>query len=71
MLRETVDDDPRFEVNDLELRREGPSFTVDTLGEIAQREPQAHLVLMLGADQWADFSRWRSPARSCGLPSSQ
>jgi nicotinate-nucleotide adenylyltransferase len=61
MVREAVADDPRFEVTELELRRAGPSYTIDTLGEIAAGNPGVPLVLMIGVDQWASFGRWRRP----------
>ena len=64
MLRLAVDSNPAFEVDERELQREGPSFTVDTLESFAL-EPAAAggMVLLLGADSMADLWRWRSPAR--------
>src|SRR5690606_7755216 len=47
--------------DDLELRRDGPSFTVDTLREIGERETDAALVFVLGTDQFAALSGWREP----------
>ena len=52
--------EPRFRVSPVELEREGPSFTVDTL-ESLRRE--GALFLILGSDAYADFERWREPAR--------
>jgi nicotinate-nucleotide adenylyltransferase len=58
-----ADADPRFLVSDLEVRREGPSFTVDTLRSIAAEHPEALLFLVLGADQVRAFeTRWKGPA---------
>ena len=48
------------EVTDLEVRREGPSYTVDTLEQLAG---DGELFLVIGADQYAAFERWRSPER--------
>lgn len=53
--------DPRFRVSGLELEREGPSYTVDTLREVRRRWPDAGLFLILGADQLRAFGSWRSP----------
>ncbi|MFO7893985.1 MAG: nicotinate-nucleotide adenylyltransferase [Longimicrobiales bacterium] len=61
MLRAAVGDDGRFEVSELELDREGPSYTVDTLRELRTRYPDAGLYLAVGADQMAEFGSWREP----------
>ncbi len=61
MLRAAVAGDPRFEVSDLELRRAGPSYTVDTLRELHAREPGVVLFFMLGVDQFREFHTWREP----------
>ena len=59
--------DPRFVVDDLELRRAGPTYTIDTLLEIRSRAPDAELVLLLGIDQFRKFSTWREPDRIAEL----
>jgi nicotinate-nucleotide adenylyltransferase len=61
MVRSAVDGDPRFEVRDMEIRREGPSFTVDTVRELRTESPKSELYLLIGADQWSGFARWREP----------
>jgi nicotinate-nucleotide adenylyltransferase len=61
MVRAAVADDPRFAADDLELRRTGPSYTVDTLRELRAREPGAQLFFLTGADNLADLPRWREP----------
>lgn len=61
MVRAAVAADPRFAVDDLELCRAGPSYTVDTLRELRRRDPDAELFLLLGADQARDFGTWREP----------
>ncbi len=61
MLSAAIRDDPRFRVDDLELRRTGPSFTVDTLRELSDREEGAELFFLLGVDQYREFDRWREP----------
>lgn len=67
MVRSAVEGDPRFDVSDLELRREGPSYTVDTLQALREQESDADLFLILGADQWAGFGGWRDPEGIAGL----
>jgi len=62
MTRLAVRGLPGFEVSDLEIRRRGPSFTVDTLRRLAARDPGARLYLLLGADSLEEFPTWRDPA---------
>jgi len=63
MVRLAFAGDPQIEVSDVELRRGGTSWTVDTL-EWAQRElSPAELYLVIGADQLRAFREWRSPER--------
>lgn len=63
LCRRAVRDDDRFEVSDLELSRDGPSFTVDTLRELSSRAPHNELVLIVGGDIAAGLPRWREPER--------
>ncbi|RMG85566.1 MAG: nicotinate-nucleotide adenylyltransferase [Candidatus Dadabacteria bacterium] len=58
-LREAVADNPRFGVSDRELRREGPSYTVDTLTEWrAEAGPEGRLWFLLGADAFREIHTW-------------
>ena len=63
MCRLAVGDDERFEVSDAELRREGPSYTVDTLAELSAHAPNDELVLILGGDIAAGLPEWHQPER--------
>jgi nicotinate-nucleotide adenylyltransferase len=44
-----------------ELRREGPSWTVDTLRELRSEHPGDELTLLLGSDSARRFGEWREP----------
>ena len=67
MVRAAIAGDPRFEADDLELRRTGPSYTVDTLRELATYEgADTRLARILSAEAFADFPSWRAPADSAG-----
>lgn len=59
MLRIAVGDDPRLTVSDVELNREGVSYTVDTLPVLRESYPDAELVLLMGTDMFLSFSQWR------------
>jgi nicotinate-nucleotide adenylyltransferase len=60
-------DEQRFEVSDLEVVREGTSYTVDTLTELHSRTPDNELFLIVGADIAAGLPQWREPERVLSL----
>ena len=60
MLEAATKDEPRFAVSRIELDREGPSYTVDTL-EALQGQGELHLII--GSDAHAEMARWKSPDR--------
>jgi nicotinate-nucleotide adenylyltransferase len=53
-------DVPRVVVDARELERSGPTYSVDTLRELQAEHPQAELVLLMGEDQAAGFTRWHA-----------
>jgi nicotinate-nucleotide adenylyltransferase len=55
--------DGRMEVSRLEIDREGPSYTVDTLEALRSERPGDELVWILGGDQAAKLRSWREPDR--------
>jgi nicotinate-nucleotide adenylyltransferase len=65
MVKLATADHPRFEVSDLELRRLGPSYTVDTLE--ALRAGGDELLLILGSETFLDLLSWRAPRRIAEL----
>ena len=56
-----------FEVSDMELRREGPSYTVDTLRQLSAQHPGDTLWLMMGTDMFLSFASWREPEQIARL----
>ncbi len=50
-------------VSDLELRREGPSYTWQTVAQIRKEYPDAELYLLMGTDMFLSFLSWRNPER--------
>ena len=58
---------PAFEAWDVELRREGTSFTVDTLQTLRGERPDDDLVLVVGSDTWPEMTGWREPERLFSL----
>ncbi len=51
----------KIQVSDLELRRGGRSYTVDTLRALQQEHPGDELVLLMGTDMFLSFLTWREP----------
>ena len=62
MLRLAADH-PKMEVCDLELRREGPSYTFETVQQLRKAHPNAKLYLLMGTDMFLSFLSWRNPER--------
>lgn len=50
-----------IEICDLELKRPGKSYTIDTLLELKQLYPDAELVMIIGSDTMQDFLSWHRP----------
>ena len=49
---------PRAVIDDREIKRAGPTFTIDTLRALQAENPGAQLYLMMGSDQFAAFKQW-------------
>ena len=52
---------------DTELKRPGPSYTVDTLDALGRERPGDTLVLVVGSDTWPEMTGWREPERLFAL----
>ena len=63
MCRLAIAGDERFAVSDIEARREGPSYTVDTIEELHETQPESEFFLILGGDVALGFAGWREPER--------
>jgi nicotinate-nucleotide adenylyltransferase len=61
MCRLATRDDPRFTVSDIEVSREGPSYTLDTLWALRGANPHAELFLVLGWDAASQLRSWHRP----------
>jgi nicotinate-nucleotide adenylyltransferase len=60
-VRMAVAGNPRFGVDTLELERPGPSYSVDTLRTLREREPSRELVFLIGLDAFAEIGSWKEP----------
>lgn len=64
MLKLALPGQARTSVTDVEIRRGGVSYTLDTLRQLRERlGPRITFRLLIGADQAASFHRWREPER--------
>jgi len=63
MLELAVEDNPHFVVNDLEINRNGVSFTIDTIKVLNKKYPPAQyqLCFLVGSDIVNEFHRWKNP----------
>ena len=63
MLRLALDGEENVVVSDMELQREGKSYTYETVEQIRAMHPDAELVLLMGTDNFLTFHEWRNPER--------
>ncbi len=63
MLRIAAEDCPSMEASDMELKREGVSYTVDTVAALKALYPDAQLILLMGTDMFLSFLSWREPEK--------
>jgi nicotinate-nucleotide adenylyltransferase len=63
MTRLAAADDQRFSVSSLEVDREGPSYTYETLDALAEERGDRELVFVMGADAAVGLESWRHPER--------
>jgi nicotinate-nucleotide adenylyltransferase len=63
MTRLAAAEDDRFSVSALEVEREGPSYTYETLETLAEERADRELVFVMGADAAVGLESWRRPER--------
>ncbi|MEE8575219.1 MAG: nicotinate-nucleotide adenylyltransferase [Thermodesulfobacteriota bacterium] len=63
MVRLATKDNPKFEVSDMEIKRGGKSYTIDTLKELQKEHPEGTLLtLVIGSDSYNDIMTWHEYA---------
>ncbi|MBD5423930.1 MAG: nicotinate (nicotinamide) nucleotide adenylyltransferase [Allobaculum sp.] len=63
MIRLACQENPKFKVCDIELKRNGKSYTVDTLERLTQLFPNIEFFWLIGEDQAHNFDHWKDPDR--------
>ena len=62
MVRLAIADNPGFAISDVEVRRKGKSYSIDTIREIRRRvEPSTELYFLIGLDAFLEFPSWKEP----------
>lgn len=61
MTRRATEQNPAFEVSDIEIQREGISYTVHTLRALQRDYPDTSFWLIIGSDSLRDFGAWHRP----------
>lgn len=67
MLRHAVELDPRLEISELELRRGGMSYTIDSVRQFRTQFPGDELYWIIGGDQLPKLHLWKDIAELAGL----
>jgi nicotinate-nucleotide adenylyltransferase len=67
MTELAIEGNPFFEAPRIEVEREGPSYTVDTIRGILEGNPGSELFLLVGSDEAENFMTWRSPREIVGM----
>ena len=67
MVRVAIMQQPGFTIDDRELRRDGPSYTIDTLAELREELPGHSLSLIVGMDAFLGLETWHRWDEILGL----
>ncbi len=60
MVRLAIDDNPAFSVSDVEIKREGKSYSIDTVHHFRNCYPGAELFFIVGMDSFLEVTTWKS-----------
>lgn len=67
MLRMALEGNPRFEPSDVELKKDGPSYSVETVSYFRKAMPDAEIFFILGADAFLEIETWKEYQRLLSL----
>ena len=63
MVQAAIDGIPGFRFSDMELRREGVTYTSDTMQQLREEYPDNEFYFILGGDSLRDLSQWHKPEK--------
>lgn len=61
MTKLAISDYPFFRVSDIEINREGNSYSYETLEELSKKLPDSELYFIVGADSVLNMDKWKNP----------
>ncbi|SFR97358.1 nicotinate-nucleotide adenylyltransferase [Anaeromicropila populeti] len=61
MVQLAIEDNPDFSFSNIELEREGKTYTVDTMRILTETNPNIHYFFIIGADSLYHISEWKNP----------
>ncbi|MBR6770001.1 MAG: nicotinate-nucleotide adenylyltransferase [Lachnospiraceae bacterium] len=62
MTRLAICENPFFQLSDMEVKRQGPSYTFQTLADLKEQSPETDFYFIAGADSIFDMEKWKQPA---------
>ena len=65
MVRLAIEDNPHFELSDIEMNEEGYTYTYRTLENLKEQNPDTDYYFIIGADSLYTFETWKEPLRIC------
>lgn len=60
MVKQAIAGNPAFSVSDIEAKRGGKSYSIDTLRAFRQERPEDEFFFIIGSDSFLDFGSWRA-----------
>lgn len=63
MMKIAVRNYDNLQVSDIEFDMPKPSYTIDTLTKLSAENPDSEFILIIGADNWIEFPRWKENER--------
>ncbi len=67
MIKLAIKANKNFEVSDIEMRRDGRSYTIDTIKELKKLYPQDELYFIIGSDLFNYLDEWKDLDQICQL----
>jgi len=59
MVQDSIEDHPWFEISTIEIDRDGPCYTVQTIRELTEKLPDHEFNLIIGEDELISFTEWK------------
>ena len=60
IIRMEIEDNSKLLVSDIEFSMPQPSYTIDTLVRLKEKNPQNDYSLIMGSDNWKNFHKWKN-----------